>query len=81
MYICTTTVGILKTKCQRKAESIQRLTKLNWDSYWAYLVKPHSQWTTLKCIINSAEKMAPALADIVFTTQLKSEVSQLTLLK
>ena len=29
-----------KQKAQDKAESIKGLTKLNWDSYWAYLVKP-----------------------------------------
>ena len=46
-----------------------------------YLVKPHSQCMTLKCIINSAEKMAPALGDSVFTGQLKSKVGQPTLLK
>ena len=56
-----------RQKAQEKAESIKRLTKLNWDSYWAYLIKPHSQCVTLKCIINFAEKMAPALADVVFT--------------
>ena len=70
-----------RQKAQEKAESIKILTKLNWDSYWAYLVKPHSQCMTLKCIINSAEKMAPALADVVFAGQLKSEVGQPTLLK
>ena len=64
-----------RQKAQEKAESIKRLTKLNWDSYWAYLVKPHSQCMTLKCIINSAEKMAQALADSVFIGQLKSKVS------
>ena len=68
-------------KAQEMAESIKILTKLNWDSYWAYLVKPHSQCMTLKCIINSVEKMVPALADSVFAGQLKSEVGQPTLLK
>lgn len=58
-----------RQKAQEKAESIKRLTKLNWDSYWAYLVKPHSQCMTLKCVINSAEKMALALADSVFVGQ------------
>ena len=56
-----------RQKAQEKAESIQRLTKLNWDCYWMYLVKPHSQWMTLKCIINSAEKMVLALADSVLS--------------
>ncbi|MDW3502867.1 hypothetical protein NQ272_27320, partial [Escherichia coli] len=54
-----------RQKAQEKAESIKKLTNLNWDSYWAYLVKPHSQCMTLKCIINSTEKMAPTLADVV----------------
>ena len=70
-----------RQKAQEKEESIKRLTKLNWDYYWAYLVKAHSQRMTLKCIINSAEKMTPALVDSIFIGQLKSEVSQLSLLK
>ena len=36
---------------------------------------------TLKCIINSAEKMALALTDSFFARQLKSEVRQQTLIK
>ena len=70
-----------RRKAEERSESIKRLTKLNWDSYWTYLVKPHSQCMTLKCIINSAEKMSLALADSVFVGQLKSKVGQPTLLK
>ena len=70
-----------RQKAQEKAEPIQRLTKLNWDSYWAYLVKPHSQCMTLKGVINSTKKMAPTLIDSIFARQLKSEVGQPTLLK
>ena len=47
----------------------------------AYLVKPHSQWMTVKCIINSADKVVPALIDSVFAAQLSAEVGQPTLLK
>ena len=70
-----------KQRAQEKAKAIQGLSKLNWDYYWAYLVKPHSQWMTLKCIINLAEKMAPSLVDSVFLAQLKSEVGQPNFLK
>lgn len=70
-----------RQKAQENVQEIQGLTKLNWDYYSAYLVKPHSLWMTLKCIINSTEKMVPDLADFVFLAQLKSEVSQPTLLK
>lgn len=70
-----------RQKTEERAESIKKLTKLNWDTYWQYLVKPHSQCMTLKCLTNFAEKIAPALADSVFTGQLKSEVGQPTLVK
>ena len=70
-----------KQKAEEKVESIKGLTKLNWDSYWTCMVKPHSQCNALNCIINSTEKMAPALANSVFSGQLKSEVGQPPLLK
>jgi len=56
-----------KQRAQEKAQAIQGLTKLKWDYYWAYLIKPHSQWITVKCIINSAEKMVPSFVDFVFS--------------
>ena len=70
-----------KQKAKEKAEEIQGLTKLDWDYYWAYTVKPHSQWMTLKYITDFAEKMVPTLANSVFLAQLKAKDSHLTLLK
>ena len=70
-----------KQKAQEKEKTVQALDRLNWECYWAYLVKPHSQQMTVKCIINAAEKVVPALIDSVFSAQLKAEVSQPTLLK
>ena len=70
-----------RKKADEKEKSIQELTRLNWDSYWTYLVKPHSQCSALSCIINSTEKIVPALADVVFRGKLKSEVGQPVLLK
>jgi len=70
-----------RQKAEERAESIKSLTKLNWDSYWCYLVKPHSECMTLKCIINSAENIAPMLADSAFAGQLQSKVGKPTLLK
>ena len=60
-----------KQKAEERAESIKKLTKLNWQTYWQYLVKPHSQCMTIKCLTNSAKKIAPALADSIFVGQLK----------
>ena len=36
---------------------------------------------TVRCIMNAAEKVAPALMDAVFAGQLSTEVGQPTLLK
>lgn len=55
---------------EEKAESIKRITKLNWNTYWQHLVKPHSQCMTLKFLTTSTEKIAPPLADSVFIGQL-----------
>ena len=68
-------------KKKDKAEAIRGLTKLKWDYYQAYMVKPHSHWMTLKYIINFAEKIVLALADSVCLTQPKMEDSQPTLLR
>ena len=70
-----------RQKAEEKEKSIQGLTRLNWDSYWTCLAKPHSQCSALNFIINSAEKIAPTLVDFVFSGQLKSEVGQPPLLK
>ena len=70
-----------KQKAREKGKAIQALNRLNWECYWTYLVKPHSQWMTVKCITNAAEKLVPALVDAVFAAQLSTEVSQPTLLK
>lgn len=70
-----------RQKAEEREKSIQELTRLNWDSYWMYLVKPQSQHSVLNCIINATEKIAPTLADFVFSGQLNSEVGQPHLLK
>ena len=89
--IAETTLGYLpnkqrleaewRQKPQEKGKEIQALNRLNWECYWAYLVKPHSQWMTVKCIVNVAEKVVPALIDSIFSAQLKAKVGQPTLLK
>ena len=61
-----------RQKVQAKGKAIQALARLNWECYWTYLVKPHSQWMTVKCITNAAEKLAPALVDVVFAAKLST---------
>jgi len=70
-----------RQKAKERADSIKKLMKLNWDSYWKYLVKMHNQCMTLMCLTNSAEKIAPTLSDSIFVGKLNLEVGQPTLLK
>ena len=89
--IAETTPGYLPNKLQLKTEwrqkeqakgkAIQALARLNWECYWTYLVKLHSQSMMVKCITNATEKLAPTLVDSVFATQLSAEISRPTLLK
>ena len=71
----------METESARKGKSNPSTEQVKLGYYWTYLVKPHSQWMTVKCIINAAEKMVPALIDSVFSAQIKEEFSQPTLLK
>ncbi len=64
-----------KQKAQERGKAIQALNRLNWECYWPYLVKPHSQWMTVKCIIKKKKKVVPSLIDSVFAAQLSAEVS------
>jgi len=57
---------VWKQTTEERAEVIKQLNKLSWETYWKYLVKPHSQWMTLKCLITSVKKIVPALAKAVF---------------
>lgn len=70
-----------RQKALAKMKAIQALAKLNWECYWTYLVKPHSQWMMVKCITNTAKKAAPTLVDAVFAAQLSAKISQPNLLK
>lgn len=59
-------------KAGKQKGAITKLTSTNWESYWQYLVKPHSQITTLNCSLHATQGMVPHLADAIFTRQLKS---------
>ena len=52
------------------------LKKLDWDKYWKYLVKPHSQWLMLCCLTDTSSYMMHPLLDVVFTGQLHIRLGQ-----
>jgi len=61
-----------KEKAGSQREAITKLTTTNWDSYWKYLVKPHSQIMTLNCSLHTTQRMFPPLTEAIFTGQLRT---------
>ena len=58
-----------------REEQLKKLESLNWDTYWFYLVKPHSQQMTIKCLADAIDCMMPKLSDAVYTGQLHARMS------
>jgi len=59
-----------------REEAIKQLTKLDWEVYWRYLVKPHSQWLMLHCLADSSMHTLPTLLDAMCTRQLCMRIGQ-----
>lgn len=59
-----------------REEAIKQLTKLDWEVYWKYLVKPHNQWLMLHYFPDSSTHMLPALSDAMYTGQLCMRTGQ-----
>jgi len=56
-----------KEKMKIQREAITKLSKIDWEAYWQFLVKPHSQIMTLTCSVNSMQRMLPPLTNSIFT--------------
>ena len=65
--------------CNQELENKERLIadiqSLTWDTFWFFLVKPYSQRTTLKCLIDAVDYMIPEIHDATYSTQLHSRLS------
>ena len=59
-----------------KEDHIMKIEKLDWVKYWRYLVKPHSQWLMLHCLIDTSSYMLPPLSDAIFTGQMRIRLGQ-----
>lgn len=56
--------------------AIKQLTKIDWEVYWRYLVKPHNQWLMLCFLVDSSTHMLPTLSDAVYTGKLHMRKGQ-----
>jgi len=53
-----------------KDEQISRVQSLTWDAYWSFLIKPHGQQMTIKCLADIVDFMVPELSDAMYMGQL-----------
>jgi hypothetical protein len=67
---CQTLKQSWQETSKKKVQDIQSLSQVNLESYWHFLVKPHSQWLVLRCLSNATIQFLPALSDAVFTGQM-----------
>ena len=57
-----------------KEEHLNKVQSLNWDAYWSFLVKPHSQQMTIKFLVDVVDRMMPKLSDATYIGQLHSRM-------
>lgn len=62
----------LQVKAEIQREEIAKLTKINWESYWKYVIKPHNQIMTLNCSLHLTQRMLPPLTNAIFVGQLRT---------
>ena len=58
-------------------QQIDAIQELTWDTFWSYLVKPHSQQSTMKCLSHAIANMLPEFSDATYTGQLHSRLIHL----
>lgn len=61
-----------KEKAEIQREVIAKLTKTDWEAYWQYLFKPHSQIMTLNFSLHSTQWMFPPLTNVIFAGHVKT---------
>lgn len=64
-----------KQELEQREILITCIQTLTWETFWFFLVKPYSQWITMKCLTDAIGHMIPKLTDATYTTQLHSHMS------
>jgi len=69
----------LEQKCKRELAKKDRLIasiqSLTWDTFWFFLVKPHSKKIAIKCLTDAIGYMIPEINDATYSVQLHSRMS------
>ena len=61
---------------EEKGRLIAGINSLTWDTYWFFLVKPHSQRATLKCLTDVIGYIIPDIQDATYAAQLNSRLNR-----
>jgi len=64
-----------KQELEKRERLITSIQTLTWETFWFFLVKPHSQRTTMKCLTDAIGYMIPEIIDATYTAQLHSHMS------
>ena len=75
-----TTTNTLEQSCypdlEEKGRLIVGINSLTWDTYWFFLVKPHTQRAALKCLTDAIRYMISDIQDATYAAQLSSRLNR-----
>ena len=55
-----------KQDLDTKEEQLNRVQSLNWDVHFSFVVKPHNQQMTIKCLVDVIDLMMPKLSNSTY---------------
>lgn len=61
---------------EEKGRLIVGINSLTWDTYWFFLVKPHTQRATLKCLTDAIGYIIPDIQDATYAAKLSSRLNR-----
>ena len=61
---------------EEKGRLIAGINSLTWDTYWFFLVKPHTRRAALKCLTDAIGYIIPDIQDATYAAQLNSRLNR-----
>jgi len=63
-----------KQELMQREKLIRSIQSLTWETFWFFLVKPHSQQMAMKCLTDAINRMIPKFVDATYIAQLHSQM-------
>jgi len=67
--------GDMQKGTRKEGEIDRGIQSLTWDTFWFFLVKPHSQKAAMKCLTDAIGYMIPKITNATYSAQLHSRMS------